>query len=321
MKETFLFSSLSIAVHNDGVLNWLLSDHLGSTSITANADGSFSSEIRYSAFGEVRYSNGTTPTGYQYTNQLNQPDIGLYYYVARFYDPVIAHFVQADTIVPGAGNPAAYDRYSYVLNNPISFIDPTGHYCKKNLGKGTFSDEACPPDATSYHGEVTSGEIAGQAKTAASAKKQSSGGTSTQNNQTGVSISSTSTDIPFTNCINGPTISSYYPDPWWNTNPHNPDYMNISGGWGEVVSVSPSLTIDRFGQVYFGVSVGPGLSLTPVTGSTTGGFIGDPFDDNYPKYFESQETISGWGVSGEGGILGGGRMQPPPYPSNSLSWI
>lgn len=84
VQKTYAFGSMTIAVRTDGVLKWLLSDHLGSTSITANEDGTLNSEIRYSAFGEVRYSSGTTPTDYQYTNQLNQEDIGLYYYVARF---------------------------------------------------------------------------------------------------------------------------------------------------------------------------------------------------------------------------------------------
>jgi hypothetical protein len=35
--------------------------------------------------------------------------------------------VQADTIVPGAGNPAAWNRFSYVGYNPLKFIDPSGH--------------------------------------------------------------------------------------------------------------------------------------------------------------------------------------------------
>ena len=51
-------------------LNWLLADHLGSTSTTANEDGSWNSTIKYTAFGETRDSSGVTPTKYRYTGQL-----------------------------------------------------------------------------------------------------------------------------------------------------------------------------------------------------------------------------------------------------------
>jgi len=51
----------------------------------------------------------------------------LYDYIARAYDPVLGRFISADTIVPGAGNPAAFNRYMYVRGNPLAFIDPDGH--------------------------------------------------------------------------------------------------------------------------------------------------------------------------------------------------
>jgi hypothetical protein len=47
--------------------------------------------------------------------------------VARWLDPEIGHFAQADTIVPGAGNPAAWNRYGYVMYNPVKYTDPSGH--------------------------------------------------------------------------------------------------------------------------------------------------------------------------------------------------
>ena len=50
------------------------------------------------------------------------------FYVARWYDPVLGRFAQADTVVPGAGNPMAWDRYAYVNNNPVGYSDPTGHW-------------------------------------------------------------------------------------------------------------------------------------------------------------------------------------------------
>jgi RHS repeat-associated protein len=54
--------------------------------------------------------------------------IGLYYYYARWYDPVIGRFVQPDPIVPeGVQGTQAWDRYAYVNNNPVRFKDPSGH--------------------------------------------------------------------------------------------------------------------------------------------------------------------------------------------------
>jgi RHS repeat-associated protein len=109
------------------ILNWVLSDYLGSTSTTANADGSLKSIIQYTAFGEIRLTQGTTPTKYRYTGQLAQAELGLDYYVARWYDPLLSHFVQADTIIPELGDSQSWDRYSYVSNNPINLNDPSGH--------------------------------------------------------------------------------------------------------------------------------------------------------------------------------------------------
>ena len=84
---------------------FLLSDHLGSTSLATNASGNVVSELRYTAWGEVRYAAGATPTDYTYTGQYsNVNDFGLLYYNARWYDPYLNRFAQADSIIPGAGN-------------------------------------------------------------------------------------------------------------------------------------------------------------------------------------------------------------------------
>ncbi len=91
-----------------------------------------------SGVGEVRNDVGTiagTPcekhawglADYGYTFQQMITDTGLMDYDARAYDPWLGRFIQPDTIVPGAGNSQAYDRYAYVNNNPIINIDPSGH--------------------------------------------------------------------------------------------------------------------------------------------------------------------------------------------------
>jgi RHS repeat-associated protein len=120
---------------------YLLSDHLGSTSlvvkdtITGVRENDVISELRYTAWGEVRYSNGTTPTDYTYTGQYsNVDDFGLMFYNARWYDPALGRFAQADTIVPGGVQ--GLDRYAYVSNNPLRYIDPTGHMMTEDEGGG-----------------------------------------------------------------------------------------------------------------------------------------------------------------------------------------
>jgi len=124
-----LAGATRLAVRTNGTLSYLLTDHLGSTSLTTDSAGSVVSELRYTAWGEVRYQSGTTPTNYTYTGQYsNVPDFGLMFYNARWYDPAIGRFAQADTDVPASQGVQAYDRYAYTNNNPLRYTDPDGHF-------------------------------------------------------------------------------------------------------------------------------------------------------------------------------------------------
>jgi hypothetical protein len=82
-------------MRSNGTLSYILSDHLGSTSLTTDTSGAVTSELRYTAWGEVRYQAGVTPTNYTYTGQYdNTVDFGLMYYNARWYDPPTGDFCQ-----------------------------------------------------------------------------------------------------------------------------------------------------------------------------------------------------------------------------------
>jgi RHS repeat-associated protein len=118
-----------VAMRAGSTLSYLLTDHLGSTSLTTNASGGVVSELRYKAWGETRYTSGTMPTKYTYTGQYsNLSDFGLMFYNARWYDPALGRFAQADTIIPQAQGVQAWDRYAFVNNNPVRYTDPSG-YC------------------------------------------------------------------------------------------------------------------------------------------------------------------------------------------------
>ncbi|MFQ5615767.1 MAG: RHS repeat-associated core domain-containing protein [Anaerolineales bacterium] len=115
-------------------LYYTLGDHLGSTSVTTDENGGFYSQLLYTPFGETRYASGETPTNYRYTGQREEAGLGLYFYNARWYDPALGRFIQADSIVPGVGNVLAYDRYAGMMNNPVKYTDPTGHIACDELG-------------------------------------------------------------------------------------------------------------------------------------------------------------------------------------------
>jgi RHS repeat-associated protein len=133
-------------------LYYLFSDHLGSTSIVTNDSGSIVSEQKYKAWGETRYTSGTNPSEYTYTGQYSYTnDFGLMYYNARFYDPSLGRFAQADSIIPSGLQ--GLDRYTYVGNNPVNYIDPSGNvpvdcygtdYCGSNFASVILNSGEAP---------------------------------------------------------------------------------------------------------------------------------------------------------------------------------
>jgi len=106
--------------------DFILQDHLGSTVGTAEDDGDLASTIKYFPWGDCRNSTGTIPTDRKFTGQ-RLDTTGLYYYNARYYDPEIGRFISPDTIIPDPANPQSFNRYSYCLNNPLKYVDPSGH--------------------------------------------------------------------------------------------------------------------------------------------------------------------------------------------------
>ncbi|MFC2018020.1 RHS repeat-associated core domain-containing protein [Chloroflexota bacterium] len=115
-----------VAYKNNSGLTYVHQDSLGSTALTTNTSGSTVSTVRYYPYGDIRYQSGSLTTDKLFTGQ-RLDDTGLYFYNARYYDATIGRFISADSIVPDWTNPQSYNRYSYVLNNPLKYVDPTGH--------------------------------------------------------------------------------------------------------------------------------------------------------------------------------------------------
>jgi RHS repeat-associated protein len=73
-------------------------------------------------------------------------DLGLVHMNGRIYDPLLGRFLSADIVIQAPGNVQSYNRYSYVMNNPLSFVDPSGYFIEKNK---------VTSDITAFKKEVT----------------------------------------------------------------------------------------------------------------------------------------------------------------------
>jgi len=111
-------------------------DNLGSITAISNDAGAVTESLAYEAFGKRRFPNGTpdpnnTIFGVQtdrgFTAHEHLDEIGLIHMNGRVYDPLLSRFMTADPTVQAPDNLQAYNRYSYVLNNPLGGIDPSGH--------------------------------------------------------------------------------------------------------------------------------------------------------------------------------------------------
>jgi RHS repeat-associated protein len=111
-----------------GTVTWLHGDHLGSASLATNGSGQVVSNLRYYPYGEVRWQSGTLPTNRKFGGKIEEGALGgIYDFSARYYDPLIGRFLSADSIVQAPGDPQTLNRYSFVRNNPLKYVDPGGH--------------------------------------------------------------------------------------------------------------------------------------------------------------------------------------------------
>ncbi len=122
-------------------LRYLHKDHLGSIQTITDDQGDIIEVFNYDAWGKRR--NGTTWGPYidfttvsfsfhrGFTGHEHLDDVALIHMNGRIYDPIIGRFLSPDPFVQAPENSQNLNRYTYVLNNPLSLTDPSGFFFKK----------------------------------------------------------------------------------------------------------------------------------------------------------------------------------------------
>lgn len=113
---------LCSVVHSQ--VTYVYTDPQGTPLAEADTTGHITATFDYRPYGGIAL--GTAPNGPGYTGHVNDPDVGLVYMQARYYDPAVGRFVSTDPVGPDQANIFNFNRFTYTNNNPINHIDPDG---------------------------------------------------------------------------------------------------------------------------------------------------------------------------------------------------
>ena len=111
-----------LAILRSSATSYYNEDGLGSVTSLTNSSGAAVETYTYDSFGKVTASSGSLTNPFQYTGREFDPETGLYYYRARYYDPSSGRFLNEDPFRFKGG----IDFYRYTDNRPILYRDSTG---------------------------------------------------------------------------------------------------------------------------------------------------------------------------------------------------
>ncbi len=109
--------------------NWIHRDHMSSVRMLTNSSGNIAAVSRYQPYGkrtDVQQAADTPRESKGWIGERDDPETGLTYLNARYYDPELARFIQADWLNP-TDPYVGTNRYAYAANNPVLYSDPSGH--------------------------------------------------------------------------------------------------------------------------------------------------------------------------------------------------
>ena len=125
--DTFVWGSQMLQAIEAGTPRYPLFDALGSTRLLTGTNGSVTDAFDYRAYGEVQSASGTSGLPHRFAGEETDPESGLSYLRARYYDPRTGRFLSRDSKAGDPSEPLSLNPYLYVAGNPVNRTDPSGN--------------------------------------------------------------------------------------------------------------------------------------------------------------------------------------------------
>jgi RHS repeat-associated protein len=156
--------TMDVDINNDSFIDeryYYHEDGKGYIIALTDESGNLVEELSYDAYGVPSIDESSIDNPYMFAARRYEPETGLYYYRARFYDAERGRFLQRDPIGNWTDSANFGNSYTYVGNNPISFADPSGNAAFMKMGwvsdAGGGGNEPPPPPPPSGDGSCTCG--------------------------------------------------------------------------------------------------------------------------------------------------------------------
>lgn len=131
-KAEYVWGHNKVLVKKDRTNNndyyYLYNGH-GDVVQIVDKNGNVVNNYAYDEWGNILNQSEGVSNSFKYAGEVFDPETGLYYLKSRYYDPSTGRFINKDTYEGDITNPLSLNLYTYVHNNPLSNVDPTGHWC------------------------------------------------------------------------------------------------------------------------------------------------------------------------------------------------
>ena len=130
--KLFYADGMAIARITGSTTYYYHGDELGSIRLASTSGGGTSFSSNYEPYGPEYGQTGSD--AFMYTDKLYDTSTSLYYSGARFYDPTTGRFITRDSTLGSLSDPQSLNAYAYARDNPLTNIDPTGHFSLTTIG-------------------------------------------------------------------------------------------------------------------------------------------------------------------------------------------